>query len=360
MILTVLSVLYSGLYYLCLFLINLLTVLPLGIDVGLFGVAAYFTTKLKRPDPENVSHIFGPEHGSKEGDSHPERILKCIAHRGAGLDAPENTLEAFKYCVERDCNFVELDVRTSKDGQLVLLHDRGLERLTGANISNVQAMDWESLKSFDVGAKHPNREHFRDVRLCLLEEAIDYLLANKVKMIIDIKGEDKQMVNGIVQTFASNPVLYKYAVVTSFNPFMLYQIRKRDPEIVGALSYRPYCFSAADYDAENGPTNPRFGDKLPIHVAVRVADFIHSLLWRWTARWCSVSAVLLHKDIVSPSEVYYWRSLGIRCAGWCVNRPVEKLYWRSVLKSPYLANTLVGEPEMDDQKDYQKKVKEME
>ncbi|VVD01987.1 unnamed protein product [Leptidea sinapis] len=136
MILTILSVLYSALYYLCLFLINLLTVLPLGIDVGLFGVAAYFTTKLKRPDPENVSHIFGPEHGSKEGDSHPERILKCIAHRGAGLDAPENTLEAFKYCLERDCNFVELDVRTSKDGQLVLLHDRGLERLTGANISN--------------------------------------------------------------------------------------------------------------------------------------------------------------------------------------------------------------------------------
>ncbi|KAJ8703744.1 hypothetical protein PYW07_013038 [Mythimna separata] len=47
------------------------------------------------------------------------------------------------------------------------------------------------------------------------------------------------------------------------------------------------------------------------------------------------------------SEVHYWRHLGVRCAGWCVNRPLEKLYWRGVLKAPYLANTLLGEPDME-------------
>ncbi|CAH2235973.1 jg21915, partial [Pararge aegeria aegeria] len=122
-------------------------------------------------------------------------------------------------------------------------------------------------------------------------------------------------------------------------------IRHKDPQIVGAISYRPYCFSAQNYDAENGPSNPRYGDRLALHGLLRTADLVHSLLWRWSARWCSVSAVLLHKDIVSPSEVSYWRSLGVRCAGWCVNRPLEKLYWRAVLKAPYLANTLLGEPE---------------
>ncbi|CAG5037050.1 unnamed protein product [Parnassius apollo] len=338
-----------------------LFVLPFGIDVGILGVAAYYITRLKKPDPDNVVSIFGPDPWSKESDLHPEKVVKCIAHRGAGLDAPENTIQAFKYCVERDCRFVELDVRSSRDGHLVLLHDQGLGRLTGTDITDVHIMDWEKIKNIDIGATHPNRQQFKEVHLCLLDDALNYLLANNVRMIIDIKGEDKQVVNGILKAFSNQPALYRYAVVTCFNPFTLYQIRKRDPQVVGAISYRPYCFSAQDYDAENGPTNPRFGDNLPVQALLRVADLVHSLLWRWSARWCAASAVLLHKDIVSPSEVQYWRSLGIRCAGWSVNRPLEKLYWRGVLRAPYLASTLLGEPDVDEQKRVEKRsIKEVD
>ncbi|XP_072941183.1 uncharacterized protein [Epargyreus clarus] len=354
MFITIISLLFNAFYYVISFIFCFISylhaVLPFGIDVGVLGIAAYYMTKLKKPDPENVYNIFGPEPGTKESELHPERVVKCIAHRGAGLDAPENTLHAFKYCVERDCNFIELDVRTSKDGRLVLLHDQGLERLTGTDIPDVHIMDWDSIKHIDVGATHPNRQQFKEARLCLLEDAVDYLLANNTKMIIDVKGEDQEVVNGILKAFTTQPVLYKYAVVTSFNPFVLYKIRNRDPQIVGAISYRPYCFSAASYDAENGPTNPRSGNRIALHAVLRVADVLHSLLWRFTARWCNVSAVLLHKDIVSPSEVEYWRSLGVRCAGWCVNRPLEKLYWRAVLRAPYLANTLLGEPEVEQKK----------
>lgn len=73
------------------------TVLPFGLDVGLVGASAYFMTKLKKPDAQNVANIFGPLPGSRESEQHPEKVVKCIAHRGAGLDAPENTMEAFKY-----------------------------------------------------------------------------------------------------------------------------------------------------------------------------------------------------------------------------------------------------------------------
>ncbi|CAB3222479.1 unnamed protein product [Arctia plantaginis] len=328
-----------------------LFVLPYGLDVGLVGITAYFMTKLRRPEPSNVVSVFGPEPGSKESEENPDKVVRCIAHRGAGLDAPENTLEAFKYCVSHDCNMVELDVRTSKDGKLVLLHDQGLQRLTGSSISNVHIMDWDSIKNIDVGLTHPNRAQFKEVHLCLLDDALDYLLQNKVKVIIDVKGDNQQVINGILQAFASRPDLYKSAAVTCFNPFVLYQIRKRDPDIVGALSYRPYCFSSMDFDAEQGAYNPRYGDNLVVHSALRAVDALHALVWRWCARWCSVSAVLLHKDIVSPNEIFYWRSLGVRCAGWCVNRPLEKLYWRGVLKAPYLANTLLGEPEITEKQD---------
>ncbi|XP_050359659.1 glycerophosphodiester phosphodiesterase 1 isoform X1 [Nymphalis io] len=359
MFLAIFTFLYSSIYYLITFLFTFIStlqaVLPLGVDVGLLGVAVYYLTRLKKPEQCNVDSIFGPEPGSKEGMMHPEKVVKCIAHRGACFDAPENTLEAFKYCVERDCNFVELDVRTSRDGHLVLLHDKGLERLTGGTITDVKSMDWDSIKNIDVGATHPNRHQFKEVHLCRLDDALDYLLSNDVRMIIDVKGEDKQVVNGIIDTFASRPTLYKFAAVTTFNPFILYQIRKRDPQIVGAISYRPYCFSAQDYDAENGPSNPRFGDRLVLHAALRAADALHALTWRRAARWSAASAVLLHKDAVSPSEVLYWRTLGIRCVGWCVNRPLEKLYWRGVLKAAYLSNTLLGEPEVEQKKERDKR-----
>lgn len=84
----------SSLYFIV-FLFH--TVLPFGLDVGIVGVSAYFLTKLKKPDAQNVVNIFGPLPGSRESEQHPEKVVKCIAHRGAGLDAPENTMEAFKY-----------------------------------------------------------------------------------------------------------------------------------------------------------------------------------------------------------------------------------------------------------------------
>ncbi|CAH0599489.1 unnamed protein product [Chrysodeixis includens] len=169
------------------------TVLPFGLDVGLIGLSAYYLTRLRKPEPENVINIFGPEPWSKESQTSPEKVVRCIAHRGAGLDAPENTLEAFKYCVERDCNIVELDVRTSKDGKLLLLHDQGLERLTGKDITNVHVMDWDKIKDIDIGATHPNRKQFKEVKLCLLDDALDYLMAHKVRVIIDVKGDNRQV-----------------------------------------------------------------------------------------------------------------------------------------------------------------------
>lgn len=101
MIFTTLTLIYNSLYYAITFLLTffmyLHSVLPFGLDVGILGVAAYFYTKLPKPDSSNVYSIFGPEAGSRESENYPDRTIKCIAHRGAGLDAPENTLQAFKY-----------------------------------------------------------------------------------------------------------------------------------------------------------------------------------------------------------------------------------------------------------------------
>ena len=55
---------------------------------------------------------------------------KVWAHRGASGYAPENTLEAFELAAKQKADGVELDVQLSKDGELVVIHDEIIDRVT--------------------------------------------------------------------------------------------------------------------------------------------------------------------------------------------------------------------------------------
>ena len=54
--------------------------------------------------------------------------VQLICHRTANRDMPENTLEALAYAARMGCNMVEVDIRRTLDGKLVLNHDDFLER----------------------------------------------------------------------------------------------------------------------------------------------------------------------------------------------------------------------------------------
>ena len=54
-----------------------------------------------------------------------------VGHRGARGEAPENTLASFQVAVEAGVTEMELDVRLSSDGQLIVLHDSDVTRTTG-------------------------------------------------------------------------------------------------------------------------------------------------------------------------------------------------------------------------------------
>lgn len=52
-----------------------------------------------------------------------------ISHRGGSLDAPENTLQSFRFCVDNDIDMIECDVRITKDGHVIVCHDHTFERI---------------------------------------------------------------------------------------------------------------------------------------------------------------------------------------------------------------------------------------
>ena len=103
------------------------------------------------------------------------RILR-IAHRGASGYAPENTLAAFEKALELESDMIELDVRKTFDGKLVVFHDLRLDRLTHCKgfIRNV---------TFDELKKHKVQGH----DIPLLYECLGYL-KGKCQINIEIKA----------------------------------------------------------------------------------------------------------------------------------------------------------------------------
>lgn len=79
-----------------------------------------------------------------------------IAHRGGAGVAPENTMAAFREALEVwGADMVELDVRTTRDGVLVVLHDETVDRTTNGT-GRIQDLSWDDVKELDAGY------HFRD------------------------------------------------------------------------------------------------------------------------------------------------------------------------------------------------------
>ncbi len=76
--------------------------------------------------------------------------MEIIAHRGASHDAPENTLAAVLLAWQQKADAVEVDVRLSKDGNLVVIHDSSTLR-TGKVARKVSDQTLAELRSLDVG-----------------------------------------------------------------------------------------------------------------------------------------------------------------------------------------------------------------
>jgi glycerophosphoryl diester phosphodiesterase len=73
-----------------------------------------------------------------------------IAHRGASASAPENTLAAFELAVQQGADAFELDVRLTRDGAPVVIHDATLERTTSLT-GPVRARTLAELRAADAG-----------------------------------------------------------------------------------------------------------------------------------------------------------------------------------------------------------------
>ena len=99
-----------------------------------------------------------------------------IAHRGLLRHAPENTLPAFAACLNLRIGF-ELDIRTTKDGHLIVLHDDNVRRTTDGPDQSVRDMTLAELKALDAGSWFDNA--FAGTRIPTLEETLAFVNQHK-------------------------------------------------------------------------------------------------------------------------------------------------------------------------------------
>ena len=58
------------------------------------------------------------------------KYVTVVAHRGDWRNSPENSIQAFKSCIEMGVDMIEIDVRKTKDNELVIIHDATVDRTT--------------------------------------------------------------------------------------------------------------------------------------------------------------------------------------------------------------------------------------
>jgi len=115
----------------------------------------------------------------------PNRDILLIAHRGALLAAPENTLPALDKAIELGFDFVEMDVRSTKDDVPVVFHDKTVERTTNGE-GQVEDLTWDEIRQLDAGSWFDPA--FAGTRVPSLEEALAHL-QGRICVMWDTKGK---------------------------------------------------------------------------------------------------------------------------------------------------------------------------
>lgn len=112
------------------------------------------------------------------------KIPKVIGHRGAAGYAPENTIEGIHAAADMGVEWVELDVKLTRDQVPIIFHDDTLERITGVS-GNVADMDYAIIRELDAGSWYG--DSFIGAKIPTLEEAVDALIERKLGLNLEIK-----------------------------------------------------------------------------------------------------------------------------------------------------------------------------
>ena len=169
-----------------------------------------------------------------------------VAHRGASGERPEHTLAAYELALQEGADGVECDVRLTRDGHLVCVHDRRVDRTSNGN-GLVSEMTLAQLRELDYGTWHPSSaENPGHTGLLTLDDLVKLVLDwnRPVKIFIETKHPVRY---GALVESKVLALLHRYgvaspasadlsrAVVMSFSAAAVWRIRRAAPMLPTVL-----------------------------------------------------------------------------------------------------------------------------
>lgn len=159
-----------------------------------------------------------------------------MAHRGASGYAPENTLPAFERAMALGTDALDLDVRATKDGHLVVFHDEAVDRTTNGH-GRIADLTLAEIKALDAGweSRHVGDEcRGQGLQIPTLEEVLA-LDDGELAWNLDICDARPSCVNEVIATIRAHHIEPR-TLVTCAQPDVLGRVRERLPEVVTTMT----------------------------------------------------------------------------------------------------------------------------
>lgn len=160
--------------------------------------------------------------------------MLVIGHRGASGHAPENTLAAFRKAVAMGATFIETDLHLSRDAHFVAIHDGTVNRTTNGQ-GSVHDLTLSELRQLDAGSWFGSE--FSGERIPMLEEVLEFSRKNDVVFYLEMKPSGSWGGEHALIASLREAGEIARAVVISFDPSMVLNLRKIEPTLMTGLLY---------------------------------------------------------------------------------------------------------------------------
>jgi glycerophosphoryl diester phosphodiesterase len=208
-----------------------------------------------------------------------------LGHRGARHAAPENTFAAFDLALSEGAEGIELDVRMNRSGEVIVLHDGDLRRVTaGADARKLSGLSSDDCRKvrLDQGERLPT-----------LPEVLEWSRRHGALVNVEIKADDPRawfLVRQVARLTREAEDLRELLLVSCFNPALAWAFQQLAPEIATAWLVETPALARA-----------------PL---------------RWLRPWAALHPS--HKLLLGP-RAQQWRDAGLRLHVWTVNEPERAL-----------------------------------
>ena len=225
----------------------------------------------------------------------PAALPLVLGHRGARHAAPENTHAAFELARREGAAGVELDVRLVKSGEIVVLHDPTLTRVTrGADARAVEQLSWAEARQADIGSGE---------RVPLLRDVLDWAERYDLLVNVEVKsdvGRRRDLLRGVIDLLQAHPHAARGVVLSSFDPRFVWRLDRSLPSIPSAFLFHTKSPIARAAALVGAATFTRLGARAvhPEHVLVTAPRMA-----AWRSRQALVGVWTVNDDARAVSHV---------------------------------------------------------